>query len=82
MISIRRASLIVFACSLAGCAYEGPAANGSAVRTLMASQILPAQPHEDAGNDGDAAAAAYANYKQSFVTPVTQGDSPLVGGKK
>jgi hypothetical protein len=64
--------------SLGGCAYEGPAGNGNAVRAIMASQIIPPQPHPDTGTDGAAAAAAYANYKQSYASPTAQGDSGLV----
>jgi hypothetical protein len=64
---------------MAGCAYEGPAGNGSAVRAIMASQIIPPQPHADTGTDGVAAAAAYANYKQSYAQPTPQGDSAMVG---
>jgi hypothetical protein len=64
--------------TLGGCVYEGPAGNGSAVRAIMAAQIIPPQPHPDTGTDGAAAAAAYANYKQSFVQPTPQSDSTLV----
>jgi hypothetical protein len=63
---------------LGGCAYEGPAGNGSAVRAIMASQIIPPQPHADTGTDGAAAASAYANYKQSYASPTPQSDSTLV----
>jgi hypothetical protein len=76
-------ALGALACTLAGCAYEGPAGNGDAVRAIMASQIIPARPHADTGSDGAAAAAAYANYKQSYATPVPQNDGTLVGaGRK
>lgn len=64
---------------LAGCAYEGPAGNGSAVRAIMASQVIPPQPRAETGTDGAAAAAAYANYKQSYAQPTPQGDSAMVG---
>jgi len=65
---------------LAGCAYEGPAGNGDAVRAIMASQIVPPQPRTGPQRaDGAAAAAAYANYKQSYVAPTPQGDSTMVG---
>lgn len=64
--------------ALGGCALEGPAGNGDAVRAIMASQVIPPQPHPDKGADGVAAAAAYANYKQSYVSPTAQDDSGLV----
>lgn len=79
MMIIRFAIAVLVAASLSGCAYEGPAGNGSAVRAIMASQIMPPQPHPDTGTDGAAAAAAYANYKQSYVQPTPQGDSAIVG---
>jgi len=44
----------------------------------MASQIVPPQPRAGKpGTDGVAAAAAYANYKQSYAAPTPQGDSAL-----
>lgn len=64
--------------TLGGCAYEGPAGNGASVRAIMASQVIPPQPHPDTGTDGVAAAAAYANYKQSYASPTPQSDSTLV----
>lgn len=65
---------------LAGCAGEGPAGNGDAVRAIMAAQIVPPQPHTGPqAADGAAAAAAYANYRQSYVAPTPQGDSTMVG---
>jgi hypothetical protein len=82
MIAIRSAILFMLGAGLVGCAYEGPAAGGASVRALMASQMLPPQPQRETGTEGSAAAAAIANYKQSFVTPVAQSDTPLVGGKK
>jgi hypothetical protein len=67
---------------LGGCAVDGQAGNGASVRALMASQAMPARPHEEGGADGAAAAAAYANYKRSYVSPQPQGDSTLVGARK
>jgi len=64
--------------ALAGCAWDGPAGNGDALRAAMASQIVPPQPRAGKpGTDGVAAAAAYANYKQSYTAPTPQGDSAL-----
>lgn len=64
--------------ALGGCALDGPAGNGDAVRSAMASQIVPPQPRAGRqGADGVAAAAAYANYKQSYAAPTPQGDSAL-----
>lgn len=69
---------------LGGCAAEGPAADGASVRALMASQRIAPQPSAQRaqGADGAAAVAAYANYKQSYVAPQPQGDTPMVGTKK
>lgn len=73
-------TLLALGALLAGCAYEGPAGNGAAVRAIMASQIVPPQPRTGAqAADGAAAAAAYANYKQSYVAPTPQGDGTMVG---
>jgi len=64
--------------ALAGCTWDGPAGNGDALRSAMASQVVPPQPRAGRqGADGVAAAAAYANYKQSYATPAPQGDSAL-----
>lgn len=66
--------------ALGGCAYEGPAGNGEALKSAMASQIVPPQPRAGKqGADGVAAAAAYANYKQSYAVPTPQGDGAMVG---
>lgn len=76
---------MIAATLLSACATDGPATGGASVRALMASQIMPAQPHAARGADGAdgmSAAAAYANYKQSYVTPAPQGDSTLVGSRK
>lgn len=67
---------------LGGCAVDGPAGNGASVHALMASQAMPARPHVEGGADGASAAAAYANYKRSYVSPQPQGDSTLVGSRK
>jgi hypothetical protein len=73
-------TLLALGALLAGCAYEGPAGNGAAVRAIIASQIVPAQPRTGPqAADGAAAAAAYANYKQSYVAPTPQGDGAMVG---
>jgi len=74
-------SAILALCALlTGCAYEGPAGSGAAVRAIMASQIVPPQPRTGPeAADGVAAAAAYANYRQSYVAPTPQGDSTMVG---
>jgi hypothetical protein len=82
MMSIRCAAVFVLAAGLAGCAYQGPAADGNSVRALMASQTLPSRPQSETASEGSAAAAAYANYKQSFVAPAAQSDSPLISGKR
>jgi hypothetical protein len=91
MNSIRTAgaslALLAALAALSGCATEGPTATGASVRALMASQVIPPQPRAagQAGtqaSDGASAVAAYANYKQSYVVPQPQGDSPLVGGRK
>jgi len=37
------------------------------------------QAQPERGTDGAAAAAAYANYQQSFATPTPQSDSPTFG---
>jgi hypothetical protein len=64
--------------ALAGCAWEGPTGNGDAVRAAMASQVVPPQPRAGRpGADGVAAAAAYANYRQSYTAPTPQGESAL-----
>ena len=81
---IRCMTVAAMLAMLGGCAAEGPAADGASVRALMASQRLApqhpaAQPH---GADGAAAVAAYANYKQSYVAPQPQGDTPMVGTRK
>ena len=68
--------------SLGGCAYQGPAGNGRNVSAIMASQMLPPQPHRDAGTDAGAGIAALANYRQSYVAPTPQSDSSMVGGRK
>lgn len=78
----RIATALALAATLSGCAYEGPAASGASLRAIMASQVIPPQPHADKGADGAAAVAAYANYKQSYVAPTPQGDSAMVGTKK
>ena len=81
MMIVRSAALIALIASLPGCAYKGPAASGESVRAIVASQVLPPQPHRETGADGSSAAAAYANYQQSFAVPTAQSDSPIVGKK-
>jgi len=64
--------------ALAGCAWDGPAGDGTALKSAMASQIVPPQPRAGRqGADGVAAAAAYASYRQSYTAPTPQGDSAL-----
>ena len=66
---------------LAGCASRTSAVSGNSVRAIIASQIVAPQPPAAGAGRSDAAAAvaAYANYQQSYVTPVPQGDSPAFG---
>lgn len=82
MMSRRLLTMLAALAGLAGCAYEGPAGEGHAVRAIMASQIIVPQPHPQQqpqnGADAVAAAAAYANYKQSYQQPTPQSDSGLV----
>ena len=73
------ASTFAVCAALAGCIATTPSAGGQSVRAIMASQAMPPQPRPVTGNDGAAAVAAYANYQQSYVTPVPQGDSPAFG---
>ena len=80
-------TVLALLAALSGCATEGPTATGASVRALMASQVIPPQPRlpgqaGEQGSDGASAVAAYANFKQSYVIPQPQGDSPLVGGRK
>jgi len=78
MMTIRSLIALAILAGLTGCAYEGPAGDGSAVRLALASQMLPPQPHADAGVDGAATIAAYTNYKQSYAQPTPQNDSGLI----
>jgi len=66
---------------LGGCASRTSAVTGNSVRAIVASQIVAPQPQAPGAGRGDAAAAvaAYANYQQSYVTPVPQGDRPAFG---
>jgi hypothetical protein len=68
---------------LAGCQSpfpnEHPKTYGAGVRAALASQVMAPQPRADQGADGAAAAAAYANYQRSYVTPVPQNDSAAFG---
>jgi hypothetical protein len=73
------ASVLAVSAALAGCIAPTPAAGGSSVRAIMASQAVPPQVRPVTGSDAAAAVAAYANYQQSYVTPVPQGDSPAFG---
>lgn len=88
MITIRSTAILLALAALAGgCAGDGASADGSSVRAAMASQVIPPQPKAEGqrgprGSDGAAAVAAYANYKQSYVAPQPQGDSPMVGSRK
>jgi len=69
--------------TLAGCVAGTPSAGGQSVRAIMASQAIAPQPQRAAGAiDGAAAAAAYANYQGSYVTPTPQSDSPTFGSSK
>lgn len=73
---------LAFATALAGCASgRTSATSGTAVRAAFASQVLHPRPQAqpERGADGAAAAAAYANYQQSFVAPTPQSDSPTFG---
>lgn len=67
--------------ALGGCASRMPAASGNSVRAIVASQIVAPQPPAPGAGRSDAAAAvaAYANYQQSYVTPVPQGERPAFG---
>ena len=73
--------LAVSLLALGGCASRTSAVTGSSVRAIIASQIVAPQPPAAGAGRSDAAAAvaAYANYQQSYVTPVPQGDSPAFG---
>jgi len=84
MITIRTTiGLLALATLFSGCATDGPTADGASVRAAMAGQVIPPQPRTGPqGSDGVSAVAAYANYKQSYVVPLPQGDSPLVGSHK
>ncbi len=67
---------------LAGCASgRTSATSGQTVRAAFASQVMHPQPQAqpERSTDGAAAAAAYANYQQSFATPTPQSDSPTFG---
>ena len=77
------AVLALILVALGGCASRMPADNGQRVRAIMASQVAaPTPPAQGAGHtDGVAAVAAYANYQQSYATPVAQGDRPAFGAK-
>lgn len=81
----RLASMLALAtiASLYGCASDTGAANGRSVRAIMASQIVAPQPRSaaSASSDSAAAVAAYANYQQSYVTPVPASDTPAIGKK-
>ena len=59
--------------ALGGCATDGPATNGDAVRALVAAQIVP-PPAQRARAVGDGAAAVetYKNYVESYNTPQPQ----------
>jgi hypothetical protein len=67
--------------ALGGCASRTSTVTGNSVRAIVASQIVTPQPPAAGAGRGDAATAvaAYANYQQSYVTPVPQGDSPAFG---
>ncbi|MCC2960756.1 hypothetical protein LK540_09995 [Massilia sp. IC2-278] len=73
---------LAFVAILAGCAGgRTSATSGTTVRAAFASQVLHPRPQAqpERGTDGAAAAAAYANYQQSFATPTPQSDSPTFG---
>lgn len=83
MITIRTTAVMALLAALTGCATDGPTADGASVRAAMAGQVIPPQPRTSPqGSDGASAVAAYATYKQSYVVPLPQGDSPLVGSHK
>ena len=70
---------------LAGCASgRTSATSGHTVRAAFASQVMHPRPQAqpERSTDGAAAAAAYANYQQSFATPTPQSDSPTFGSSK
>jgi len=73
------ASALATSAALGGCVAPTPSAGGNSVRAIMASQVVPPQARPATGSDAAAAVAAYANYQQSYVTPVPQGDSPAFG---
>ena len=75
------ASLLASLGLLAGCATDGPATDGEAVRAIFASQAAPAQPRVEGGLDARAAVAGYANYQQSYVTPTAQDNASAFGNK-
>ncbi|TWI67397.1 hypothetical protein IP91_01510 [Pseudoduganella lurida] len=65
--------------ALAGCAAPERSANGHTVRAVMASQIVPPQPHEPGGTEAGPAVAGYANYQRSYESPTPQNGSAMVG---
>ncbi len=77
-------AVVALMSALTGCAVDTPSAGGNTVRAIMASQIVPAQPHGPARTDAAAAVAAYGNYQRSYTTPESQGDRSSFGlsGKK
>ncbi len=80
----RAACVLALPATLAACAYEGPAAQGNTVRAIMASQVLPPQPRRPGAGGTDAAVtgAALNNYRQSYVVPVQQNGSAMVGASR
>lgn len=70
---------LLAALALAGCATDGPATDGDALRSIVASQIVPPQPRGDAGTDASIAVAAQANYQRSYVSPASQNNSSSFG---
>lgn len=76
-----RILVLIMLAALGGCASPTRLASGDTVKTLMASQVIPPQPHAATGMDGVAAVAAQAHYVRSYVTPTAQADSPTFGKK-
>jgi len=79
-------SLIALAlATLAGCQAPYPTEHGrvygDTVRAVLASEVIPPQPHPERGADGAAASAAYTNYQKSYVSPTPQDARPAVGSK-
>ena len=82
MSALRILAACAILAAVGGCASDSPAGDGSAVRALMASQVIPPTPQRGAGGtDAAVTGAALANYRQSFVAPPSQGDATIIGKK-